>query len=73
MRKIADKFQKRDATIVLKGMERIDRWISEVQEDRVITYPVGAALLTPSARKFREPVRYSQMLSIGELDTKPVL
>jgi hypothetical protein len=72
MRQIADKFQKRDATIVLKGQERIDRWISEVQEDRVITYPVGASLLPPSARRSREPVRYSQMLSIGELDTKPI-
>jgi hypothetical protein len=72
MRKIADKFQRRDATIVLKGMERIDRWIYEVQEDRVITYPVGAAQLSPAARRFREPVRYSQILSIGELDPKPV-
>jgi len=73
MRKIADKFLKRDARIVLKGMEHIDRWISEVQEDRVITYPVGAALLNPSARRLREPVRYSQMVSIGELEPEPVL
>jgi len=70
MRNIADKFSKRDATIVLKGKERIDRWIAEVHEDRVITYPVGAGLLAPLARKPREPVRYSQMLSIGELDPK---
>jgi hypothetical protein len=71
MRKLASKFLKRDATIVLKGRQRIDRWIYEAQEDRLITYPVGAAALSPAARRSRESVRYSEMLSIDELDGKP--
>lgn len=69
MRTLAMKFEKRGATIVLKGMQKIDRWIADVQEDRIITYPLDASHTAADLRKDvrREPYRYAQIETMVEL------
>jgi hypothetical protein len=69
MRTLATKFEKRGATIVLKGMQKIDRWIADVQEDRIITYPLDASHTAADLRKDirREPYRYAQIETMIEL------
>jgi hypothetical protein len=68
MRLIATPFLNREATLILKGNERVRRWIAAVQEDRIITYPVDAKHRPGSSteRAGREPYRYSQLIGIIE-------
>jgi hypothetical protein len=73
MRATAMKFEKRGATIVLKGMQKIDRWIADVQEDRIITYPLDASHTVADLRKDvrREPYRYAQIETMMEIAGAP--
>ena len=75
MRTLAMKFEKRGATIVLKGMQKIDRWIADVQEDRIITYPLDASHTAADLRKDvrREPYRYAQIETMTELAGAPAI
>jgi hypothetical protein len=73
MRTIATKFLNREALLVLKGKQRVRRWIAAVGDDRVITYPVGsphsvAASYDPVGR---EVYRYSQLTTIVEVEPVP--
>lgn len=69
MRLVATKFLNRDAVLVLKGKQRMRRWIAAVQEDRIITYPVDAVHRAGSNDpEGREPYRYAQLADILEID-----
>jgi hypothetical protein len=69
MRSIATKFLNREALLVLKGQQRVRRWIAAVGDDRVITYPVNAPHNVASSYDpvGREPYRYSQLADILEV------
>ncbi len=68
MRQTALHFANREALLVLKGHERIARWIASVQEDRIITYPVNAphAANASADPVGREAYRYAQLVDIVE-------
>ena len=70
MRVLATKFLNREAMLVLKGKQRMRRWIAAVQEDRIITYPVDANHPRAGSNEplGREPYRYAQLCDILEVD-----
>jgi hypothetical protein len=69
MDRIANNFLNREAVLVLKGKQRIRRWVAAVQADRVITYPVGSphSVADSNDPEGREIFRYSQLLDIVEV------
>jgi hypothetical protein len=70
MRATATKFLNREAILVLKGRQRVRRWIASVGDDRVITYPANAphSIAASYDPVGREPYRYSQLTDIIEVD-----
>jgi hypothetical protein len=73
MRMLAMSFINREALLVLKGKQRIRRWIAAVQEDRIITYPVDAPHAAGSNdQNGREPYRYAQLTDIVEVEPSKI-
>jgi hypothetical protein len=70
MRTIATRFLNREAVLVLKGRQRIRRWIAAVGDDRVITYPVSAPHSVAASYDpvGREIYRYTQLSNILEVE-----
>jgi hypothetical protein len=70
MRVHATSFMNREACLILKGKQRIHRWIASVQEDRIITYPVDAphAASASNDPNGREVYRYAQLMDIVEVE-----
>jgi hypothetical protein len=73
MRTIATRFLNREALLVLKGRQRVRRWIANVGDDRVITYPVSAPHSVAASYDpvGREVYRYSQLTDILEVAPVP--
>jgi hypothetical protein len=73
MRTIATRFLNREAVLVLKGRQRIRRWIAAVGDDRVITYPVSAPHSVAASYDpvGREIYRYTQLSNILEVESPP--
>ena len=71
MRATATKFLNREALLVLKGRQRIRRWIAAVGDDRVITYPVSAPHSVAASYDpvGREIYRYTQLSGILEVES----
>jgi hypothetical protein len=70
MRTTATKFLNREALLVLKGRQRVRRWIAAVGDDRVITYPVNAPHSVAASYDpvGREIYRYTQLSNILEVE-----
>jgi hypothetical protein len=70
VRTIASKFLNREALLVLKGRQRIRRWIAAVGDDRVITYPVSAPHSVAASYDpvGREIYRFTQISTILEVE-----
>ena len=70
MRTIASKFLNREALLVLKGRQRIRRWIAAVGDDRVITYPASAPHSVAASYDpvGREIYRFTQLSTILEVE-----
>lgn len=70
MRTTATKFLNREALLVLKGKQRVRRWIAAVGDDRIITYPASAPHSVAASYDpvGREVYRYTQLTNIVEVD-----
>jgi hypothetical protein len=70
MRTTATKFLNREALLVLKGRQRVRRWIAAVGDDRVITYPANAPHSVAASYDpvGREIYRYTQLSNILEVE-----
>jgi hypothetical protein len=71
MHATATKFLNREAVLVLKGRQRVRRWIAAVGDDRVITYPVSAPHSVAASYDpvGREIYRFTQLATILEVES----